>query len=192
MGVLAVARAPGHAATRPVVVTTRALAVGQVVDAAAVRVRMWPVEVAPPSAPGRLAAVVGRRVSAPVGRGEALTATRLSATSLLDGQPEGTVAVHVALADTASASMLEAGQRVDLFGPAGAVARDLTVLRVDVSGDGDGGVGAALGTVSPAPADVGAGAGVVVAADRRSAAALAAVPPDALGRPDLTVVLLAG
>lgn len=190
LGVLAVVRAPEHAATRPVVVSTRALAVGEVLDAGAVRVVRWPADLAPPGAVGDRAEAIGRRAGTPVGAGEALTRARLSSASLLDGQPPGTVAVHVALADVASAAMVEAGQRVDLLGPGGPVARDLTVLRVDAAAAGQDGLDAGLGRGLPDPADV--ATGMVVAADPRSAAALAAAPLDALGRPSLTVVLLGG
>ena len=192
VGVLAVARAPRHGETRAVVVATRAIAVGQVVDAASVRVARWPAPFVPEDALGSLTAVVGRPASTPVGRGEPVTSIRLSASALLAGQPSGTVAVHVSLVDAASASMLGEGERVDLLGPRGPVARDLVVLRVDASaGDGrglDGGLGGGLGgDMSAGPG--GTGAGMVVAADQQTAAVLAASPLDALGRPTLTVVL---
>jgi hypothetical protein len=182
VGVLAVARAPQHGASRPVVVTTRSVAVGQLVDAGTVRVVRWPVDLVPANALHALGDVVGRRAGTPIGVGEPVTTARLSSGGLLAGQPVGMVAVHVALADAASASMVEVGEQVDLLGPDGPVARGLTVLRVDGPASGDG-LGGALGP----SADV--GAGMVVAADAGSAAALAAAPLDALGRPTLTVVL---
>lgn len=184
VGVLAVARAPQHGATRPVVVTTRSVAVGQVVDPRAVRVARWPAGLVPVNALGELGEAVGRRAGAAMGAGEPVTTTRLSPSGLLAGQPTGTVAVHVALADSASVSMVDAGERVDLLDPEGPVARGLIVLRVDrpAPADGLGGMGSS--------ADV--GAGMVVAADAGTAAALAAAPLDALGRPSLTVVLRAG
>ncbi len=188
VGVLAVARAPQHAETSPVVVASRAIAAGQVLDAASVRVARWPAPIVPDDALGSLAAVVGRPASSPMGAGEPVTSTRLSASALLAGQGAGTVAVHVSLVDAASASMLDEGARVDLLGPHGPVARDLVVLRVDGAATGESGLGGQLGHgLSAGPADV--EAGMVVGADEQTAAALAAAPLDALGRPNLTVVL---
>jgi pilus assembly protein CpaB len=187
-GVLAVARAPQHAETKPVVVAGRAIAVGQVVDAASVRVARWPAPLVPDGALESLSAVVGRPAGTPIGAGEPLTAARLSASALLAGQPTGTVAVHISLVDAASASMLDEGGRVDLLGPHGPVARDVVVLRVDRSPNDGVGSGRGLGGDLSAGPD-GPGAGMVVGADEQTAAALAAAPLDALGRPALTVVL---
>lgn len=188
VGVLAVARTPQHAQSRPVVVASRAIPVGQVVDAASVRVARWPAALAPDGSLGSLSDVVGRPASTPIGTGEPVTSARLSASALLAGQPSGTVAVHVPLLDAASASMLDAGERVDLLGPSGPVARGLTVLRVDGAAADGPGLGGGLGDGLSAAPD-GTGAGMVVAADQDAAAALAAAPLDALGRPNLTVVL---
>ena len=191
VGVLAVARAPQQAETTPVVIATRAIAAGQVVDAGSVGLVRWPVALAPDGALGSLAEVVGRPASSSLSRGEPVTSGRVSASALLAGQPVGTVAVHVSLVDAVAVSMLDEGERVDLLGPGGPVARDLTVLRVDGAGrsgsESGGGLGGGLGGGSTA-AD-GSGAGMVVAADETAAAALAAAPLDALGRPSLTVVL---
>jgi Flp pilus assembly protein CpaB len=188
LGVLAAARAPQHAETRAVVVASRAIAAGQVVDAASVRVARWPAPLVPEDALGSLTSVVGRPASTPIGAGEPVTSIRLSASALLAGQDAGTVAVHVPLVDAASASMLAAGERVDLLGLNGPVARDLVVLRVDRwAGDGvesGRGLGDGLSTVPG-----GTGSGMIVAADQQTAAALAAAPLDALGRPNFTVVL---
>ncbi len=170
------------------VVASRAIAAGQVVDAASVRVARWPAPLVPDGALGSLSAAVGRPASSPMDAGEPVTSTRLSASALLTGQGAGTVAVHVALVDGASASMLDEGERVDLLGPTGPVARDVVVLRVDRSTSDAVGRGRGLGADLSASPD-GTAAGMVVAADQQTAAALAATPLDALGRPTLTVVL---
>jgi Flp pilus assembly protein CpaB len=187
-GVLAAARAPQHVETRPVVVASQAIAVGQVVDAASVRVARWPAPLVPDGALGSLSAAVGRPASSPMGTGEPVTSTRLSASALLAGQGAGTVAVHVALVDGASASMVDEGERVDLLGPSGPVASDVVVLRVDRSTSDGAGRGHGLGADLSVSPD-GTAAGMVVATDQQTAAAVAATPLDALGRPALTVVL---
>jgi Flp pilus assembly protein CpaB len=188
VGVLAVARAPHQADTRPVLVAARPIAVGEAVEATAVRVVRWPASLVPEGTLAARSDAVGRPAAGRIGPGEPVTTTRLSASALLAGQPGGTVAVHVPLVDAASASMLDAGERVDLLGPDGPVARDLTVLRVDGAPADDKGLGAGLGEGLSTAADP-VGAGMVVAADEQAAAALAAAPLDALGRPSLTVVL---
>jgi Flp pilus assembly protein CpaB len=108
------------------------------------------------------AQVVGRLVSGPVRRGEALTDVRLLGTGLLTGS-DG-VAVPVRLADPATAALVQAGDRVDVLSapPEGAssastVASGVTVLAVPSLAD-----------------DPGEGALVVVAAPSAVAARLAA------------------
>lgn len=108
------------------------------------------------------ALAVGRLVSGPVRRGEALTDVRLLGTGLLTGS-DG-VAVPVRLADPASAALVQAGDRVDVLSapPEGAssastVASGVTVLAVPALSD-----------------DPGEGALVVVAAPSAVAARLAA------------------
>jgi pilus assembly protein CpaB len=90
---------------------------------------------------GALAAlpdVVGRLLAAPVRRGEALTDVRLAGAALLDRDPDR-LAVPVRLADAASATLLHAGDRVDVLAAASrpgaaaeaqVVADDVTVLAV--------------------------------------------------------------
>jgi Flp pilus assembly protein CpaB len=108
------------------------------------------------------AEAVGRLVSGPVRRGEALTDVRLLGTGLLTGS-DG-VAVPVRLADPATAALVQAGDRVDVLSapPEGAstastVAAGVTVLAVPALAD-----------------DPGEGALVVVAAPSAVAARLAA------------------
>jgi hypothetical protein len=185
LGLLTVLRAPAAGPTVPVLVSTRLLAVGESASGS-VRVTRWPVDLAPAGALSSPTEVTGRRLTSVVGPGEALTDRRLSGSALLSGQPSGSVAVHVALADPGAASMIRAGDRIDLVGPDGVAARAVMVLRVDeLSGDALGG----LTAVQPAaPASAGP-PGIVVAAGHDTAEAVARTPLDALGRPALTVVL---
>ena len=107
------------------------------------------------------AATVGRLVVGPVRRGEPLTDVRLLGASLLVG---GDVAVPVRVAEPATAALVGAGDRVDVLAAspeggtvASVVASGLAVLSVPALGD-----------------DVGEGALLVLAADRPTAARLAA------------------
>jgi hypothetical protein len=120
------------------------------------------------------------------GPGEPITEQRLTAGGLLAGQPRGTVAVHVMLADPGTTEMLGPGDRVDLVGPQGTVARGVVVLRTDALAEG-------AGTDRLSGQRVGGGfasaTGMVVAAGHDVAEAIARLPLDALGRSTLTVLL---
>jgi Flp pilus assembly protein CpaB len=186
-GILSLARAPAGAPLVPVVVAAKPIAVGEVATSTSVRQVFWPAELVPDGAVRSSVAVVGRAVSTPLGRGEPITERRLSTGSLLAGRPPQEVAVHLSLPDIRAVSMLHAGDRVDLLGPRGTVAERVTVLAVDTSLSTDfGAVIQGQGSSSGYAPD---GAGLVIAAGPGDAQAIAAVPPDALGRPDLTVVL---
>jgi hypothetical protein len=188
-GVLASVRAPASGPTVAVLVASQRLAVGQIPSGSAVHVVRWPQNLAPSDVLDSASRVAGRRLSAVLSAGEPVTEHRLSTSALLDGQPVGTVAVHVALADPSASAMVSAGDRVDLVGPGGTVARGVLVLRSDdFSGSSSGGLvpGAATSPRSVEPA------GIVVAAGHESAEAIARAPVDALGRPSLTLLLRAG
>ncbi|MCW2615386.1 MAG: Flp pilus assembly protein CpaB [Frankiales bacterium] len=108
------------------------------------------------------AAVVGRLVAGPVRQGEPLTDVRLLGAALVTGSAE--VAVPVRVAEPATAALVQAGDGVDVLSAApeggaaaSVVARGLRVLSVPSLGD-----------------DAGEGALLVVAADRETAARLAA------------------
>ncbi|QGN59072.1 SAF domain-containing protein [Nostocoides sp. HKS02] len=185
LGVVGALRAPAQGPTVPVLVATRPLAVGEsAVDA--VRVTRWPVAIAPAAALRSASDVVGRRLTSVVGAGEPLTEQRLSGAGLLDGQPSGSVAVHVALADPGAGAMVRPGDRIDLVSPDGVAARAVLVLRVDqFSGDSSDPLVSASRVASSAAAP----SGLIVAAGHDTAETLARTPLDALGRPALTVVL---
>jgi pilus assembly protein CpaB len=88
--------------------------------------------------------LIGRSVAGPVRRGEALTDVRLLGSGLV--QEAGLVAAPVRLADRASATLLHAGDRVDVLAvpadgtaeTARTVAAGLAVLSVPAVDDGDG------------------------------------------------------
>ena len=105
--------------------------------------------------------VVGRAVAGPVRAGEALTDVRLLGSGLV--RTPGLVATPVRLADPATASLLRAGDRVDVLAAPtdGSVAEAVTVA-------------AGLEVLSVPAADNSEGALVVLAATPSAAARLAA------------------
>jgi len=78
-------------------------------------------------------ALVGRRLTSAMRRGELLTAGRLVPRSPADRLPPGTVAAHLLVVDERSLDLVSAGRRVSLFADTGgpAVAEDVLVLAVD-------------------------------------------------------------
>lgn len=96
----------GSSAGNNVVVATRDLAPGTVVEADQVTVRGLPPQVVPDGAARSPAAVVGRTLAAPVRRGEPLTDVRLTGSELIhavSGNPES-VSVPLRLADPRAAA----------------------------------------------------------------------------------------
>lgn len=133
-----------------------------------------PRNVVPTGALLEATAALGRLVSGPVRRGEPLTDVRLLGAELISGPTE--VAVPVRVFEPATAALVRPGNRVDVLsaapegGPvATVIAADLAVLAVPVLGD-----------------TTGEGALLVLAADRPTAARLAAAAVS--GR--LSVVIL--
>jgi Flp pilus assembly protein CpaB len=124
--------------------------------------------------------IAGRRLAGPMRRGEPFTDARLLRPSrlrpgLLAGQPSGTVATPVRIADAEAAALLTAGDVIDILAgpaewtPAAApitqpIAESVTVIRPP--------------TKRPGPADrPEAGALIVLATTPAQAAALAAAQP---------------
>jgi Flp pilus assembly protein CpaB len=187
LGLLGVARSSHERPLVPVVVAVRPMAVGDVASAASVREVLWPAELVPEGTAHRVTEVVGRPVVVPLGRGEPLTRAKVDAGSLLAGQPPDVVAVHVSVPDDGAVAMVSAGDRVDLAGRDGLVARGVLVLRVDQKFTTD--FGSVIQGQGSSSGEALEGAGLVVAAAHDVAQAIASVPPDALGRPDLTLFL---
>jgi Flp pilus assembly protein CpaB len=136
--------APGTPPSAAVLTVTRDLPAGAVVTRDDVRRTAVPVGLRPTGALSRPAQAVGRLVAGPVRRGEPLTDVRLLGAALLP--PGHEVALPVRLAEPATASIVVAGDRVDVLSaaPDGAataevVASGVRVLAVpDVGGAGDG------------------------------------------------------
>ncbi len=100
LGVLGAARSSGERATAPALVAARSLEAGAVLRVGDVRVMHWPAEaVSAAWAVPSVAMVEGRVLAGPLARGEPVTDGRLLGPDLLEGQPPGTMAVHVPLSD---------------------------------------------------------------------------------------------
>lgn len=154
--------APAAAAGVPVVTAARDLSPGAPLGAGDLVVTSLPAAAVPDGALSQTSNVVGRLVAGAVRRGEALTDVRLLGAALVSGDSQ--VAVPVRVAEPATAALVRAGDRVDVLSAApegGAAARlvasGLAVLAVPPLGDGNG-----------------EGALLVLAADRPTAARLAA------------------
>jgi Flp pilus assembly protein CpaB len=136
--------APDTPPSDAVLTVTRDLPAGAVVTADDVRRTAVPVGLRPVGALSSSKQAVGRLVAGPVRRGEFLTDVRLLGAALLPPGPE--VALTVRLAEPATASIVVAGDRVDVLSAAPdaaatavVVASGVRVLAVpDGSGAGDG------------------------------------------------------
>ena len=167
-GLAAAAVAAGLSAVAPtaepqvqVLTAARELVAGVPLAADDLATASLPAGVVPAGALVDAASVVGRLVAGPVRQGEPLTDVRLLGTALLAGDD---VAVPVRVAEPATAALVRAGNVVDVLSAspeggvaAAVVATGLTVLSVPALGD-----------------DAGEGALLVLAADRPTAASLAA------------------
>lgn len=187
LGVIALARAPKGGPLTPVVVAARPLAVGEVATPDALQVRLFPAELVPDDAANTVAQVVGRPLTATLSRGEPVTTERTRPASVLTGQPVDLLAFHVMIADAQSVAMVRPGDRVDLVGPGGVVARSAPVLAVDPVFTTD--FGAVLNGPGSSSGNNTAGSGLTVAVNQPTILDLSAAQQDVLGRPQLTLVL---
>ncbi len=148
---------PDPPAGRVVVVTTRAVAAGTVVQVGDVRLAARTPDELPDGVLDGTGSVVGRVASAPLTAGEVVTGVRVAGPSLLAGRPPGEVLAPVRVADPGAARLLRPGQQVDVLvavegaGAARTVARGATVLAGPITwggagpgGDGSGGDGSVL------------------------------------------------
>jgi pilus assembly protein CpaB len=124
----------------PVLVAARDLPAGIVLGRADVRSVSMP-RAAVPAGTLRAAAALGRRVGAPMRRGEPVLDVRLLGPTLAAGLGEpGAVAVPVRVADAAVAALAHAGDRVDLLAvPAEPVAGGASAGGPDPGGAATGG-----------------------------------------------------
>jgi Flp pilus assembly protein CpaB len=130
--------APPPPETVAVLVAARDLPAGTALAGADLRVAEWPADGLPG---GGLAAAAGRVLASPLRAGEPVTDARVLGPGLLTGQPAGTVALPIRLADPAAAGVVRAGDRVDVLsseGPAGSAA-DGSAARPGYAGGPSGG-----------------------------------------------------
>ena len=149
--------APPPPDTVQVLVATRDLPAGARVEAGDVRSSAFPTSVAPAD---RSPDAVGRVLAAPVGRGEPVTGVRLVGPALAEAQAGQTV-LPVRLPDAGMASLLRAGDVVDLYatdpgtGTARLLATGVTVLATPrgVPEGPAGSSGGALVVIGVSPVD---------------------------------------
>lgn len=103
------------AATRQVVVATRAFPIGHRLTAPDLVRRAWPDDLVPEDALTRPDALLGRVLASPVARGEPVTNRRVVGRDLTSGLGPDEVAAVVGVSDAASASLIGAGDRVDVL-----------------------------------------------------------------------------
>ncbi len=167
----------------PVAVAAADLPAGRVLTADDVLAAQLPADRAPAGISPDPAELTGRVLAAPLRAGEPITDVRLVGPGLWAAVPEGQVAAPVRLADLAVATLLRAGDRVDVLAAAGEAAQP----SVEVVASG------ALVLTAPAPdGEAGAAASdaglLVLAVPPETAAALAAAAASGsltvtLGRP---------
>ncbi|NNG37752.1 hypothetical protein HJ588_00485 [Flexivirga sp. ID2601S] len=105
---------PGDPPTREVSVATHDLAAGHRLTASDVRQVRWPAAAALPGAVTSSAAP-GRVLVAPIGAGEAITASRVRPARAWTNVPAGHVVVSVPAERAGLAGVLQAGDRVDVI-----------------------------------------------------------------------------
>ncbi len=154
--------APPAQAQVPVVTAAHDLRPGAPLGVDDLTVSSLPAAAVPDGALSDASTALGRLVAGSVRRGEPLTDVRLLGAALVSGDAE--VAVPVRVAEPATAALVRAGDRVDVLSAspeggaaAGLIASGLSVLAVPALGDG-----------------LGEGALLILAADRPTAARLAA------------------
>ncbi|MFN8167614.1 MAG: RcpC/CpaB family pilus assembly protein [Candidatus Nanopelagicales bacterium] len=177
-GVLAAVR-PAPAATASGVVARHDLVPGSTLTADDLVVEQRPAAALPADAVVDPAALTGRTVAFPVRAGEAVSARHVVAAALLFALGPGLVASPVTLADAASASLVSAGDVVDVLaattGSTGGaadssvVASRVRVLVAPSPGSGSGGGG----LLSAPAADPRGGSVLVLATTTAQALALA-------------------
>ena len=180
---------PPPAATRPVTVAAHDLGAGHVLTDGDLRTVDWPADLSPPPS-GAVVTLAGRTLTAAVRAGEPVTEARLLGPGTLAGQPPGTLAVPVRLADPTTTGIVSTGDHVDVIagtaadvaglepGPpdADVVAWDVVVLATPGQRSGaPGGSGSGWGALTGGSGDEATDADglLVVATDRATAVRLA-------------------
>jgi Flp pilus assembly protein CpaB len=193
---LGLALQPPAPITRPVVVAAGDLPAGHVLAAPDLAVADVPAGVLPAGTSAESTTFLGRALAAPMARGEALAAHRLT-TLPAWAVPAGTMPMPVRFADAGAAGLLAAGIRIDVlaasgpgldsaesFAPAELVARDILVLGILRTG----GDAADKGILGGSASEDQSSPLVVLAADEPAALAIAG----AEGRASLSFLMRPG
>ena len=99
----------------PVVVASRDLAAGTVLEPRDLREVGMPKAIVPAGTAHDLRQLLGETVAGPVRAGEPLTDRRVLADSLLTGYPEDSVAAPVRVTDADVVALVQVGDRVDVY-----------------------------------------------------------------------------
>lgn len=174
---VATALRPSGPPASQIVVASTDLPAGSTLTPEDLTLQEIPSDYVAPGAVGTLDSAVGRTIASAITAGETVTVSRLVT---IEGRADGLLTVPVRLVDPEVADLLQPGSRIDLvqsFGdsPGRVVAEDVQVVTVPRR--------AVPSTLGSASRD--AGSLIVVATDRRTAVALAAVGT----QPGLGVVL---
>jgi len=158
------AQAQTARAVVPVVVAVRTLPAGRVLARSDLAVVSWPKALRPLGARARRTQVIGRRLSGPMARNEAVTTARLLGRDATSGLPAGTTAVPVTIADQRLGDIVHAGDRVDLLAAGTSDALDSSAGG-DAPSDAGDPVALAVRVLTVLPLRDDAGTELVVAAD---------------------------
>lgn len=164
----------------PVLVAARALPAGTMLTGADLRATRWPRSAVPDSVLTDLRSVVGQPIGAAMAQGEALTRSRMLNTAISAALGRDQVAVAITLRDSGEASIVGPGALLDLY--AGTDAPLLVDGRTIPAGTTDMAPVAssvrvlALASGTRQTSGEQPGLTVVIAADRKTAARLTALP----------------
>lgn len=167
---------PAPAPTSPLVVAARGLTGGRLLTAGDLAVRASAADAVPDGAYTDPSALVGRRLAAPLGTGEAVTGRRLVGPTLLADYARelgaGAVVTPVRLSDPGPLVLLHPGDRVDVLAvPAGGTGTDAAVGATAVGPSGD-----AAATASGTTGLAGAGTTASAAGTGRARVVVASAP----------------
>ena len=137
-----------------VCVAKRDIAAGETIEPSALEVRRWVADLLPPDAVRSASDAVGKRASATVLAGEALSARRIGDARMGLDVPEGLTAVSVPAKDVqAVGGAVSPGSRVDMYATGGSstdeIARNVLVLATS-AGDQEGSSGQAFSWITVA------------------------------------------
>jgi pilus assembly protein CpaB len=118
-------RSNGPIATVPILVAVADVAAGEIVGAEDVAVVAWPADTQPPPAQGSPDLIVGRRATAAIRSGEALTAQRVVGPQALGEVGPDHVAVALPTDGLSASGLVRPGDRVNLVGRTDAGPRTL-------------------------------------------------------------------